>query len=246
MRCLSEKGICVVSLTELVDTARENAGFQNPTVCLTFDDGHISNFTHAFPVLQQFGYPACFFITVDEIGSRRGLLWRQVRTMAEEGMEIGSHGLTHIPMAFLNTKELIHQLRASKQILEDALGKPVKFFASPTGYSDARLQHFVKAVGYEALCTGPVVPKWHGNGPFVLRRIDVKRGLDIRTYARLAARNASAVAWNRSKEEFLFWSKKLLGFRAYEYGRRALLMCKAAVSDGAAPPIFSRLQTGKE
>jgi peptidoglycan/xylan/chitin deacetylase (PgdA/CDA1 family) len=96
MKGLSNGGFPVISLAELVQSFREGLSLGHPTVCLTFDDGHVSNFTHAFPTLRHFGFTACFFLTASEIGTRQALSWPQIRSMADAGMEIGSDGLTHV------------------------------------------------------------------------------------------------------------------------------------------------------
>lgn len=245
MRCLSKSGFSVVSLAELVQSLREHGDFEHPTICLTFDDGHVSNFTHAFPILREFGYIACFFLTVNEIGGRQGLSWDQVRSMSQEGMEIGSHGLAHVPMSSLNDRELINQLLMSKQTLEDGLGKRIRFFSSPTGYPDPRLGRLAKNLGYDAVCVGPVAPGRKANDLFALTRIDVKRGLKMQSFIHLAAGKRLAMLYHRGKEESLFWAKRCLGLRGYESVRRPLVSWKAAISGSLGRLSSSRPLLGE-
>ncbi len=233
MKGLSSGGFPVISLAELVQSFREDVSFRRPSVCLTFDDGHVSNFTHAFPTLRHFGFTACFFLTVNEIGTRQALSWPQIRSMAEVGMEIGSHGLTHVPTSSLHEKELFYQLRTSKRILEDGLGKLVRFFSSPTGYPDPRIRYIARDLGYEAVCVGPVAPGRNAKDPFALTRIDVKRGLSTRSLIRLASNDRFLALYYRGKEETLFWAKRCLGFHGYERIRRTLLTCKTILGGSA-------------
>jgi len=47
---------------------------QRPFLALTFDDGQLDNFLHAYPVLQRAGVPATFFLPVDAV-DRNQPLW---------------------------------------------------------------------------------------------------------------------------------------------------------------------------
>src|SRR5438445_7389547 len=96
-----------------------------PACVMTFDDGHESNLALALPLLQEFGSRATFFVTVDWIGTSGYLTWPQVRTLADAGMEIGSHSMTHRPPSTLSSAELSVELRESKMRIEDRVGRPV-------------------------------------------------------------------------------------------------------------------------
>lgn len=43
------------------------------TLCLSFDDGYLDNFTEVFPILKRLGLKASFFIATD--GTEKGYLW---------------------------------------------------------------------------------------------------------------------------------------------------------------------------
>jgi peptidoglycan/xylan/chitin deacetylase (PgdA/CDA1 family) len=52
----------VIGLDELEALADSGFAVERPTVLITFDDGYRDNFEVAFPILQQLGVPATFFI----------------------------------------------------------------------------------------------------------------------------------------------------------------------------------------
>ncbi len=64
---------CVLDLHEAV-TRMAKHDVPNNAVVLTFDDGYRDNFLNAFPVLQEFGLSATFFLPTDVIGTGK-LLW---------------------------------------------------------------------------------------------------------------------------------------------------------------------------
>lgn len=61
----------VLSLPELLTMWRENTWRSDRRYCvITFDDGWIDNFVHAFPVLQRYELPATIFLATGVIGTR--------------------------------------------------------------------------------------------------------------------------------------------------------------------------------
>ncbi len=67
----------------------------------------------------------------------RFLTWDEAKEMQAAGMTIGSHTLTHRILAQLPEAEQEHELRASRAILEDRLGTPVRSLAYPVGITTA-------------------------------------------------------------------------------------------------------------
>ena len=49
-----------------------------PSVLITFDDGYADNFEIGFPILQELGIPAVFFIPTDLIQSPRLTWWDHI------------------------------------------------------------------------------------------------------------------------------------------------------------------------
>ncbi len=64
-------------------------------VCLTFDDGHSSDWDFAFPILHEMGAKATFFVVTDWIGKPGFLSVEQIRELRKNGMQIGSHSCSH-------------------------------------------------------------------------------------------------------------------------------------------------------
>ncbi|NQT51559.1 polysaccharide deacetylase family protein [bacterium] len=69
----------VVSPSELVTALGEGRPLAPGTATITFDDGYADNFTTAFPLLQEHGLPAAFFVTTGWIGTHRMLWWDRLR-----------------------------------------------------------------------------------------------------------------------------------------------------------------------
>lgn len=127
---------------------------------VTFDDGYRSVYEQAFPVLARHGVPATVFVaTGDEAATSDGRLppmqgrarlsWSEMREMREYGVEFGSHTLAHPDLTRLGNQAIDRELRLSKARLEEALARPVRWFAYPFGRYDRRSRDIAAGL-YEA------------------------------------------------------------------------------------------------
>jgi len=150
--CASAEGRRVALLSELWDS--ENVlTRENPLTALTFDDGHISNYEIAFPLLIGAGVRAEFFVNTANIGTKGFLSWQQVTEMQRAGMSFQSHSHDHVDLVRLRPWEKQHQLKHSKQTLEDRLGRKVEFLAVPFGRLCAEISRIAIETGYRSVCT---------------------------------------------------------------------------------------------
>jgi peptidoglycan/xylan/chitin deacetylase (PgdA/CDA1 family) len=127
-------------------------------VLLTFDDGCRSFFTHALPILETLNmkvtlYPVAGYLgrpsTWDVLPAFSHLSRAEVREISALGHEIGSHGMTHADLVFLNRRDLSEELNGSKKLLEDVTGKQVVSFSFPYGSWNRRVWDLAREAGYE-------------------------------------------------------------------------------------------------
>jgi peptidoglycan/xylan/chitin deacetylase (PgdA/CDA1 family) len=113
-----------------------------PLVSLTFDDASQTVYDVAFPTLNSHGIPATFYFMTSFLTDQ----WKtQLKSMENQGWEIGSHTRTHRDLTDLSPADLITELRQSKTDLE-AAGLTVSGFAHPHGVGtrDAEILRQVK------------------------------------------------------------------------------------------------------
>jgi peptidoglycan/xylan/chitin deacetylase (PgdA/CDA1 family) len=138
---------------------------------ITFDDG-LRNIRCAIPVLMSLRVPATVFVCPDyadggrplDIGrlalvgaehERETMDWNELRELVDLRVEIGSHTNSHARLTELADTELRHELRGSKERLEDELARPCAFLAYPFGAQDARVRAAARAAGYIAAFAAP-------------------------------------------------------------------------------------------
>ena len=121
---------------------------------ITFDDGHLSNYEYARPLLEEQQLKATFFITAGWTGQKKGYMgWEEIRAMQRAGHAIGAHGWTHKLLTHCNHEELQSELRRPKLALEDRLGVPVTKLSLPGGRANARVLRACEENGYEQVYT---------------------------------------------------------------------------------------------
>jgi len=158
----------VISLSEQI-AGCQAGGDLGGTLSITFDDGYLDNFEIAAPILRKLGLPATFFVITSFIGSQTvapwdrrlprqpgWMNWDQLRTLASQGFEIGSHTDGHINLGTADPEIVRTDLAISKRKLADALEISPQLFAYPFGGREdisARSRELVCEAGF-ACCAG--------------------------------------------------------------------------------------------
>jgi peptidoglycan/xylan/chitin deacetylase (PgdA/CDA1 family) len=185
MSSIAEGGYEVLSLEEVLQVVRGERPSSRKAVALTFDDGYQDLLEHAVPVLRRFGFPATFFLVSERVGGtnswddRHGdppsrlMGWNDAAALAAQGMEIGSHSRTHPFLTNLSESEMDREIRGSKEVIEDRLGRPVRFFSYPHGLHDERCRRLVASAGYSGACSTRFGVNGVHTDPFQLRRSEI-------------------------------------------------------------------------
>ncbi|MGH9752301.1 MAG: polysaccharide deacetylase family protein [Blastocatellia bacterium] len=101
----------------------------------------------------------------------RAIDWRQAREMADAGIEIGSHTLTHPILTGLSDERLREEVGGSRDRIQSEIGRKVETFCYPNGDYDFRTQCEVARAGYQLAVTTEVGLNSRRSDPLALRRI---------------------------------------------------------------------------
>ena len=180
MAYLYAKRMKTLTIDELF--LKESSSQREGAVCLTFDDGWRGNYLHAYPVLQEYGLKATFFIATDLIGKPFYMTWEDIREMAASGMFIQSHTVTHRPLAHMGGERVLFELSESKRVIEERLGQEVRHLSLPHGIKDERIWNLAQGIGYKSICTSDVgFQTWKPDGPW-MRRINIGNGISEKKF----------------------------------------------------------------
>lgn len=113
----------------------------NGAVSFMFDDGEVSTYTAAYPVLKAKGYPGVAAIVTGFVGDTGFVKRAQVLDLQNNGWEIVSHTTTHNDLTSMTNLRAQRELSQSKTLLT-SWGLKVNSFAFPFGAYNANLLAF--------------------------------------------------------------------------------------------------------
>ena len=192
-------------------------------MALVFDDGWNGQSRFALPILQRTGFSATFFIIAGRIGQEVYMDLDTLKSLKNQGIEVGSHTMTHPYPTELTTAELLDELVTSKAILEHGLQEEIVALSSPTGFFDARMPSLARQAGYQSLCISRIGLNGPFTDPYALKKIGIKRGQSFKTFVSIVHREQATLASMRGAQVVRDLSKKLLRRRAYERLKAVLL-----------------------
>lgn len=191
LQFLRDRGYTGVHLPELLRNLADGRK-SDRLVAITFDDAYLNFFTHAYPRLRKHGFKATLYAASALVGKQGTCLgpepimnWEQLREVSGNGIEIGSHSVSHRKLHELDPRELEDEVKTSKAEIENRLGSAVRSFAHPFAFPEHDKQYarafasLLKDAGYDNGVTtvlGTAAPK---DNRFWLPRLPVNTHDDL-------------------------------------------------------------------
>jgi len=176
LRALRQAGYHSISLRQLFDYLMRGQPLPPKPIIITIDDGYVDAYTNAFPLLQEYGFTASFFVITDFVNEQRPeyLSWDQLREMADAGMEIGCHSRNHPDLRAKSVDYLVWQALGCKESIELELGFHPRFISYPSGSYDQRTIDVFHSAHYWGGLTSHQGTYQSSDHPFELKRIRVR------------------------------------------------------------------------
>jgi len=201
----------------LVVELRSAKGRTSDSHRFTFDDGHVSSFRFALPLLTRHAVTGVFFAIGSYIGNRPDYMtWEQLKELVSRGHEVQSHGWSHIPLTQCSGSKLTEELVRSKQTLEDRLQVKVEAISTPHGRWNPTVLEACARVGYKRVFTSDPWIKPHiREGVSLVGRLVVDRTLSDRGVQLLLQEDPGAILCLRLRHSAKKSIKRVLGDRLY-------------------------------
>lgn len=196
MRYLKRIGATVLSMSDAVDALAGRRPIPPRAVVLTFDDGCDNFYDNALPILESFAYPAIAYViagmaggTAEWMGKLAGhdvpslMSYTRIRELPARGIEVGSHGYSHIRLAGEPATTLQREVADSKRRIEDEIGRAVPHFCYPYGSHDLATVEAVAAAGYVSAITCQRGAATSAFDPLALPRKGISFGDNVLGYA---------------------------------------------------------------
>jgi len=200
---LDQEGFNIIPLDDVIQFVKGNKKLPPNALAITMDDGYLSNYKVAFPLLKERNWPATFFVkvadtekSVPSLNKRQWMSWGELQEMSKNNMTVYSHtydGHSFIrgdyPKgdAWLTSKlpgeteanyqqRIYHDLSLSQQIIKEKLNNTSEHFAYPFGMYNQSVLDACKKAGYKYIWTTQRVPVKANSSLESLGRVSVGIG----------------------------------------------------------------------
>jgi peptidoglycan/xylan/chitin deacetylase (PgdA/CDA1 family) len=149
MQYLVDNGFETVDLYDLSLAITDKIELPAKPIIITLDDGYRDNYENAFPILQEMGQKATFFVTTEfvDLMNPDYMDWAMVEEMAAAGMRVEPHSKTHPDL--------------TKETIAGHTGFRPRYFAYPGGrYNDEVIAIVSELDFWGAVTTDSGL--WHG------------------------------------------------------------------------------------
>jgi peptidoglycan/xylan/chitin deacetylase (PgdA/CDA1 family) len=215
MQWLKQSGLKGLSVSEALTFPDE------PSVCITFDDGCETDLIVSAPVLRAAGFHATFYLTAGFLGTPGYLNAQQVRELDSLGFEIGCHSMTHAYLSDLSDHDLKREIADAKLKIEQIVGHAIEHFSCPGGRYNARTLETARRAGFRTVANSRFRANSSETSPYQLGRVAVLRDTSL---AKFAATCRGSGLWKKQlKDSVRQGMQRLLGNRAYDQIRAVLL-----------------------
>ena len=142
----------VLPVADIIDALKRGNPLPDHAVGITIDDAYASAYREAWPRLRRAGFPFTVFVATDPVdrGVAGMMTWDQIREMAQAGVAIGHHSVTHPHMAGAEASANARELEKAGARFAAELGRRPGLFAYPYGEASLALIGLVRGAGFAA------------------------------------------------------------------------------------------------
>ena len=154
---LLDDGWLLQGLTEALRAKQHDPAAK--VVAVTIDDAYEDSYDAALHVLHL-GGGCTVYVPTGWVGHGPSdafahplLDWPRLRDLADAGVELGSHSVSHQPLDVLGRQEMRHELQTSREVIGEHTGAEVLSLCYPYGYANRAVRDEAARLGYRNACT---------------------------------------------------------------------------------------------
>lgn len=184
---------------------------------ISFDDGHISHYAAALPLLEKYSCKAIFFVIAGRIGERKDFMtWGHLKELVSLGHRVEAHGWSHAFLTSFTEAELRREVRRSKETIEDRLSAPVNALSAPHGRWNQRVARVCEETGYKQLYTSnPWASRRSVQHVEVIGRLVVVQSMNTERLLRWLTMGSAEAALHRTRQNLKDSARYVLGDKLY-------------------------------
>ena len=119
-------------------------------ILFTVDDGLISFYENAWPILKEKKIPFILFVNTREVGAYNYMNWEQIKELySSDLVEIGNHSHSHEYLVDTSADVIKNDIAESIRIFKKNLGKNSDFFSYPFGEYSLEFKQIIKEFGFK-------------------------------------------------------------------------------------------------
>jgi len=146
---LYENDYKVLPLVEVIEALKMQGILPKKCVSLTADDGFLSLYTNAYPLLIKYQMPMSVFVSTESIDKKYSLMlsWQQLQEMSDL-VDVYNHSVKHLHLVEKSIEVVQSEITQAQERIQQELGVEEKFFAYPYGEFDDETYRQVSDLGY--------------------------------------------------------------------------------------------------
>lgn len=149
MKALHDNGYHTILPNQLYQYLVHDKKLPQKPIIITFDDTREEQYQIGVPEMNKYGFKGVFFIMTVSINRPGYMTKSQIKNLSDNGHCIGAHSWDHHPITKYKGTDWDIQLLNPKKQLESITGKPVNYFAYPSGVWDKAGITKLKSYGYQ-------------------------------------------------------------------------------------------------
>ena len=148
MKALHDNGFHTISPDQLHEYLVHDASLPPKPILITFDDTREEQYRLGATEMNKYGFKGVFFIMTVSINRPGYMTKTQIKSLLDNGHTIGAHSWDHHLVTKYKGIDWDIQLQNPKKTLEAITGKPVNYFAYPSGVWNKEAIPKIKSSGY--------------------------------------------------------------------------------------------------